>query len=116
PGGNGQGAILRPRAALPKAASQKLGPPPTIAVLTSDGQETPIEDFYQAMETAIGAQGLVVLRNQEPLRISTGDRAFSFLASGWLKITAGKGASPVLLVELKGQQPFLTTGDRKSVV
>ena len=108
--GKGQGAIHRPRATLPKAASQKSGPPAPIAVLTSDGQETPVQDFYQAMETAVGAQGSVVLRNQEPLRISTGDRAFSFLASGWLKVTAGKGASPVLLVELKGQQPFLTTG------
>ncbi len=108
--GQGQGAIPRPRAALPKAASQKPGPPPPIAVLTSDGRETPVQDFNQAMETAVSTQGLVVLRNQEPLRISTGDRPFSFLASGWLKITAGKGASPVLLVELKGQQPFLTTG------
>ena len=114
--GKGQGAIHRPRAALPKAASQKSGPPPPIAVLTSDGQETPVQDFYQAMETAVGAQGSVVLRNQEPLRISTGDRAFSFLASGWLKITAGKGASPVLLVELKGQQPFLTTGSGMNLI
>ena len=112
--GKGQGAINRPRATLPKAASQKSRPPAPIAVLTSDGQETPVQDFYQAMEMAVGAQGSVVL-NQEPLRISTGDRAFSLLASGWLKVTAGKGASPVLLVELKGQQPFLTTGSGLSL-
>ena len=60
----------------------RIRPPAPIAVLTSDGQETPVQDFYQAMETAVGAQGSVVLRNQEPLRISTGDQHSRFSLAG----------------------------------
>ena len=113
--GKGQGAINRPRATLPKAASQSPGP------------RGPHRRAHQRWPGNTGAgllpghgngrrrPGLGGAANQEPLRISTGDRAFSLLASGWLKVTAGKGASPVLLVELKGQQPFLTTGSGLSL-
>ena len=36
-------------------------------VIDRDGEETPVQDLYQAMETAVGAKGWVVLHNREPL-------------------------------------------------
>jgi eukaryotic-like serine/threonine-protein kinase len=88
----------------------KPKPEPAITVLASDGEETPVEDLFQAMETAVGAKGWVILHNREPLLLPARDRPVTLLGTGWLKLRAATGVNPVLIVELKGQKPFLTVG------
>ncbi len=85
-------------------------PNPAITVLTDGGEEKPVEDLFQAMETAIGAKGWVVLHNREPLSLLAREQPVSLVGTGWLKIRAAQGVKPVLMVELKGQKPFLTIG------
>ena len=85
-------------------------PGPAITVLTDDGEEKPVEDLFQAMETAIGAKGWVVLHNREPLPLPAREQLINLVGTGWLKLRAAQGVKPVLIVELKGQKPFLTVG------
>src|SRR5271157_381571 len=63
-----------------------------------------------AMETAIGAKGWVVLHNREPLPLPAREQLINLVGTGWLKLRAAQGVKPVLIVELKGQKPFLTVG------
>ncbi|HKM54685.1 MAG TPA: hypothetical protein VJY33_14845, partial [Isosphaeraceae bacterium] len=85
-------------------------PKPTITVLTDDGEEKPVEDLFQAMEMAIGAKGWVVLHNREPLSLPPREQPINLVGTGRLKLRAAQGVKPVLIVELKGQKPFLTVG------
>ena len=85
-------------------------PEPAITVLTGDGEEKPVEDLFQAMETAVGAKGWVVLHNREPLLLPAREQPINLFGTGWLKLRAAQGVKPVLIVELKGQKPFLTVG------
>jgi len=62
------------------------------------------------METAIGAKGWVVLHNREPLPLPAREQLINLVGTGWLKLRAAQGVKPVLIVELKGQKPFLTVG------
>jgi len=93
-----------------KTVDPKAKPEPAITVHTDDGEEKPVEDLFQAMETAIGAKGWVVLHNREPLPLPARERLTNLVGSGWLKLRAAQGVKPVLSVELKGQRPFLTVG------
>jgi hypothetical protein len=83
-------------------------PGPAITVLTDDGEGKPVEDLFQAMETAIG--GWVVLHNREPLPLPAREQLINLVSTGWLKLRAALGVKLVLIVELKGQKPFLTVG------
>ena len=62
------------------------------------------------METAVGAKGWVVLHNREPLSLPAREQPINLFGTGWLKLRAAQGVKPVLIVELKGQKPFLTVG------
>src|SRR5271157_1316348 len=88
----------------------KREPEPAITVLTGDGEEKPVADLFQAMETAVGAKGWVVLHNCEPLSLPAREQPINLFGTGWLKLRAAQGVKPVLIVELKGQKPFLTVG------
>ncbi len=83
---------------------------PAITVLTGDGEEKPVADLFQAMETAVGAKGWVVLHNREPLSLPAREQPINLFGTGWLKLRAAQGVKPVLVVELTGQKPFLTVG------
>ena len=85
-------------------------PEPAITVLTGDGEEKPVADLFQAMATALGAKGWVVLHNREPLSLPARKQPVNLFGSGWLKLRAAQGVKPVLIVDLKGQKPFLTVG------
>src|SRR5208337_358075 len=93
-----------------EAVDPKGKPRPAITVLTDDGGEKPVEDLFQAMETAIGAKGWVVLHNREPLPLPAREQLLNLVSTGWLKLRAAQGVKPVLIAELKGQKPFLTVG------
>ena len=68
------------------------------------------------MEKAVGARGWVVLHNREPLSLPASDRSGFSTGNGWLKLRAAPGVSPVIVVEIKGQRPFLTVGSGMSLV
>jgi eukaryotic-like serine/threonine-protein kinase len=59
---------------------------------------------------AVGAKGWVVLHNREPLSLPAREQPINLFGTGWLKLRAAQGVKPVLIVELKGQKPFLTVG------
>ena len=101
--------VGRPRLAVPKKAEAR--PEPSIVVL-KDGVETPAPDLSQAVSLAVGSKGAVILRNREPLRLTMPEAAISLLTDGYLTIRAGDGTSPVLVVDMKGQPPFMTTAAR----
>ncbi|WP_165221763.1 serine/threonine-protein kinase [Aquisphaera insulae] len=102
------------------AAAADAAPPhpdAAITVLDSEGAELPPpKDIYQAMEAALGAKGWVVLNNREPLAVAVPDAPRVMASSGWLKIKAAPGTSPVLIAELKGKNPFLVTGATTNLV
>jgi hypothetical protein len=104
-------AVVRPPGASKKPEA-KAGPP--IVVVGADGAEEPVADLSQAIEKAIGSRGSVVLRDggRDALTFSTPERAIALLADGWLTIKAAAGANPTLIVDMKGPDPFLTTGAR----
>ena len=89
---------------------------PAITVISRDGDETPVQDLYQAMETAVGAKGWVVLHNHEPLIVAASNRTVLSAGNDWLKIRGAQGISPVVVVELKGQRPFLTVGSGMNLI
>jgi len=93
-----------------KTVDPKGKPGPEITVQTDNGEEKPVEDLFQAMETAIGAKGWVVLHNRKPLTLAASEPRRGLVGTGWLKLRAAQGVKPVLIVELKGQKPFLTVG------
>jgi hypothetical protein len=85
-------------------------------VLGADGEETPVSDFAQALETAVGTKGWVILRNREPLFLPARDRTTSSAGNGWLKLRAAQGLNPVLIVEINNRNPFLLIGSGMSLV
>ncbi len=87
---------------------------PAITVISGDGEEKPVEDFYHAMEAAVGANGWVVLHSRKPLSL-TREQPPNLSGKGWLKLRAAHGVVPVLSVELKGQKPFLVIGPSMSL-
>ena len=52
----------------------------------------------------------------EPLIIPASDRSGFSAGNGWLKLRGAPGVSPVIVVEIKGQRPFLTVGSGMSLV
>jgi serine/threonine protein kinase len=108
-------AVVRPRAVIP-ARKAVAKPDRSITVVTTDGAEEPVADLSEAASRAIGSKGSVVLRNPDPLRLSTAVSAISLLThNGWLTIRAGEGVNPVLTIDMKGPSPFLTAGARMSL-
>ncbi|QEH38695.1 Serine/threonine-protein kinase PrkC [Aquisphaera giovannonii] len=98
------------------AGTAPAQPTSPIAVLDPDGGESPAKDLYQAMEAAVGVKGSVVLRNREPLVVSVPDAPRVMASTGWLKLKAAPGTTPVLVAELKGKQPLLVTGAATNLV
>ena len=84
-------------------------------VVTTDGEEKPVPDLSEAMNAAIGSGGSVVLRNHDPLRLSAAKQPISLLTAGWLRIRAGEGTNPVLIVDMRGANPLLTVGARMNL-
>jgi hypothetical protein len=88
---------------------------PIVVRLQEDGEESPVDDLFKAMETAISRRGYIELRNQTPLHIIVGenpnDNAFDFRwFQGTLDLRGALGTVPVIEVELRGTKPFLLTG------
>ena len=98
-----------------KTVGPRVKPDPLITVLAADGEEKPVADFFEAMETAIGAKGWVILHNREPLLLPAREQPSNLAGTGWLKLRAAPGVKPVLIVELKGQKPFFTAGPDMSL-
>ncbi|WP_422924139.1 protein kinase domain-containing protein [Singulisphaera sp. PoT] len=101
-------AIVTPPATPTKAAPEVPKGEP-IAVKAPDGTVAVEPDFKSAMQRAIGSKGHVLLNNKEPIRLS-GPAAALRISGGPLYIRAAKGANPVLELDLKGSDAFITPG------
>jgi eukaryotic-like serine/threonine-protein kinase len=66
--------------------------------------------LLQAMQTAMGKEGWVELRNRSPLHISSDQGGDLASGQGRLVIRAATGLQPVIEVEMKGNRPFLSAG------
>ncbi len=113
-----------PKASEPEiaAVTPKVVPKPvevpkgqSFAVKTPDGTVTVEPSFKSAMQRAIGSKGHVLLNNSEPIRFS-GDNAALRISGGRLYIRAAEGVHPVLEVDMKGPEAFLTTSAETSIV
>jgi serine/threonine-protein kinase len=85
-------------------------------VLGADGEEMPVSDFARAMEIAVSTRGWVILHNRDPILLPSSDRTTSSSGNAWLKLRAGQGLNPVLIVETKDRRPFLVTGSAMSLI
>jgi|GEM_PF-995260 len=95
--------------ATPKAVVPEVPKGQPIAVKTPDGTVIVEPDFKSAMQRAIGSKGHVLLNNTEPIRFSGANAAIR-ITGGPLYIRAAEGVRPVLEVDMKGAEAFLTTG------
>ena len=66
--------------------------------------------LLQAMQTAMGKEGWVELRNRSPLRVSSDQAGDLASGRGRLIIRAAIGIQPILDVEVKSNRPFLSAG------
>jgi eukaryotic-like serine/threonine-protein kinase len=85
---------------------------PVIVIRTQGDnvQDIPASNLLDAIQKAIGKDAAVELRNHEPLRL-TSDQTLDMLSgTGQLIIRAAPGIEPVIEIDLKGPNPFLTTG------
>jgi serine/threonine protein kinase len=73
-------------------------------------QQFPAERLIEALQTANGIRGWVELRNRRPIHL-LGDQILDFTSGrGPLKMRAAPGTQPVIEIELKDAQSWLTTG------
>ncbi len=95
-------------------------PPPRVLngneveVVSAEGTVSVEPDLAHAMRAAIGARGHVLLRNTTPLKFSAADA--NTVSGGSLVIRAAEGTRPVLHVEVKGRNPFLSTRTRTALL
>ena len=87
-----------------------------ITVLDNDGTVQQADDLAQAMKIAIGSKGWVELHNRQPLKVGTIDRSPGMASNSWLKLRSATGVKAALIVEVKGQSPFLTIGSGVGLV
>ena len=87
-----------------------------VEVVSAEGTVSLEPDLAHAMRAAIGARGHVLLRNTTPLKFSAADATTVSGAGGSLVIRAAEGTRPVLQVEVKGRNPFLSTRTRTALL
>jgi hypothetical protein len=80
-----------------------------------DEEGVPAEDPIQAIRTAMDSGRYVELGNREPLRLPPGQTLDFDSSTGDLIIRAARGSTPVLVIELNGPRPLVTTGSNVSV-
>ena len=78
------------------------------AVRMGSGEWTSEPDLKIAMQRAIWSKGRVVLNNKTPLLLKGSDAAIQ-LSGGPLIVAAAPGTQPVLEVEVKGKNAFLSS-------
>jgi serine/threonine protein kinase len=85
---------------------------PVIVVRTQGDNEKdiPAHNLLEAIQTAMGTGAAVELRNREPLRLTSDQTLDQLSGKGQLIIRAAPGIEPVIEIDLKGPNPFLTTG------
>jgi serine/threonine-protein kinase len=91
-------------------ASEKKLPEPRgkeVRVVDGDGTAANEPDLASALRRAVGSKGYVLLVNRNPLTFSA-EEAIK-ISGGRAEIRAREGIQPVLVVEIRGGKPFLTT-------
>jgi serine/threonine protein kinase len=92
------------------AIGQKAEPAIVVRKEGEDDVSFESSKLLQAMQTAMGKEGWVELRNHSPLHISSDQSGDLASGRGRLVIRAATGIQPVVEVELKGNRPFLSAG------
>jgi serine/threonine protein kinase len=114
-----QNAKSKPEHPLDPDATRENRPPTTdgiadaAIVVRKDGENDVAFDsskLLQAMQTAMGKEGWVELRNRRPLHIASDLAGDLASGRGRLVIRAAPGIQPVIEVEIKGGKPFLSAG------
>lgn len=95
----------------PRPAQDSTHPPLAngdgFIVVEGDGTMTTRPDFRNAVKSAIGSHGAILLLDDAPRKLTAADAVNA--SGGTLSIRAGTGVKPVLQVEVKGGKPFLST-------
>ena len=99
---------------IPKSNNERLtGNVDSAIVVRKEGEDDIGFDssrLLQAMQTAMGKEGWVELRNHNPLHIASDQAGDLASGQGRLIIRAATGIQPVIELEIKGGRPFLSAG------